>query len=200
MKRGKYMVNMAHRNSTHLLTLINDLLDFSEIDAGNIKIKPKSINIRDEISNVTESLDHAAKEKGLELNAYVDPKIDTHIMLDPARLYQILANLVNNAIKYTPKGSVTIKVSLIDNDNQALIRFEVIDTGIGIPKDNHEKIFEKFYQVDASSTREFGGAGLGLTICSHLVSAMSGNIDMESSDGKGSRFWFDLPYVIADED
>jgi len=196
---GQYMVDMAYRNSTHLLTLINDLLDFSEIDSGDIKINPEKVNVSDEVNNVIESLNHVAKQKGLQLSSNIDPNISTQIMLDPSRLYQILINLVNNAIKYTQRGSVLVQVGLVDTNKQPFIRFEVIDTGMGIPEEHRDKIFGKFYQVDASSTREFGGTGLGLTICSHLVSAMSGKINMESNDGKGSRFWVDLPYVVADE-
>lgn len=197
---GEHMVNMAYQNSTHLLTLINDLLDLSEIDTGDIKIYPEKINISDEVNNVTESLKHAAKEKALQLNTHIDPRIEMQIMLDPARLYQILINLVNNAIKYTQKGSVSINVRLIDSGTTPLLRFEIIDTGMGIPKENHGQIFEQFYQVDASSTREFGGTGLGLSICSHLVKAMSGKISMESTLGQGSRFWFDIPYVKSEQE
>ena len=196
---GQYMVNMAYRNSNHLLTLINDLLDFSEIDSGNIKINIEKVNISDEINNVIESLNHAAKQKGLQLNSNIDTNISPQVMLDPSRLYQILINLVNNAIKYTQNGSVLIQVSLVDTNKKSFIRFEVIDTGMGIPEENQNQIFDKFYQVDASSTREFEGIGLGLTICSHLASAMSGKIDMVSTYGKGSRFWVDLPYVVADK-
>jgi len=196
---GEHMVNMAHQNSTHLLTLINDLLDFSKIDAEDIKINLEPVNIRDEVNNVTESLKYSANEKGLQLNTDIDPRIETQLLLDPARLYQVLINLVSNAIKYTQHGSVSFNIRLIDSDTNPLIRFEIIDTGMGIPKESHSQIFEKFYQVDASSTRKTGGTGLGLSICNHLVKAMSGKISMESTLGQGSRFWFDIPYVIPNQ-
>jgi len=196
---GEHMVDMAYRNSKHLITLIDNLLDFSEIDSGNVQLKNEAVNINDEVKSVTDSLKHAAKNKGLDLNVHIDPEISNKVMLDPARLYQILINLVNNAIKYTEHGSVSVYVSLFHVTGAPFIRFEVADTGVGISEENQGQIFDKFFQVDASSTREFGGTGLGLSICKRLISAMSGKLDMESLPGKGSRFWFDLPYVTAEK-
>ncbi len=198
--KGQYMLDMAHRNSKHLLVLINDLLDFSEIEVGNIKFKTEPVNVRSELSSVVGSLTPEVKKKGLQLSHYINPEIAELVLLDPARLYQILINLVNNAVKYTNKGSIIIDVNLVDIDEQRLIHFDITDTGVGIPKDKQNEIFEKFYQVDTSSTREHGGAGLGLAICKRLVNAMGGNIGIESLEGKGSHFWFNLPYIEATDD
>ncbi|NNG14201.1 MAG: hypothetical protein HKM22_03490 [Gammaproteobacteria bacterium] len=197
---GKKMVDIAHRNSEQLLVLINDLLDSSEIEVGNIKFQTEPVDIRRELNSVSESLKPEVKKKGLELHHHISPEIARFVMLDPARLYQLLINLINNAVKYTHEGSIRIDVNLIDIDEQKFIHFDVVDTGIGIPKETQDEIFEKFYQVDATSTREYGGAGLGLAICKRLVEAMSGDIGIESIPGKGSHFWFNLPYVEATGD
>lgn len=197
---GKHMVDMAHRNSKHLLVLVNDLLDFSEIETGNVKFVPEPVNIRNELNSVVASLNPEIKKKGLQLSHNVSAEITHFVMLDPLRTYQILINLVNNAIKYTHKGSIRIDVNLVDINKQRLIHFDVVDTGIGIAKEVQDDIFEKFYQVDASSTRAYSGAGLGLAICKQLVLAMSGNIGIESIPGSGSHFWFNLPYVAVIDD
>jgi signal transduction histidine kinase len=194
---GDQMVDMAYRNSEHLLSLINDLLEYSEIKTGKIKFELEKTNIRNEINSIIESLRPEAIKKHLQINTYVNPLIVTHIMTDPTRLYQLLMNLVNNAIKYTEQGSIRLEVNLVQLDDKKYIHFDIIDTGIGISKEQQEEIFEKFYQVDASSTRKHEGVGLGLSICKPIVEAMSGNIGMDSTIGEGSHFWFNLPYVEA---
>ena len=196
--QANHMIEMAYRNSRHLLALIDDLLSLSGIDNRNFTFKSERTNIRNELDSVVESLSHAAKKKGLHLSQHIDNNIPKHIMVDPARLYQILINLVNNAIKYTEKGSIHIAVTLIDIDDKQYIQFVITDTGIGISEDKQLEIFDQFVQVDASSTREYGGTGLGLAICKRLVEGMSGSIGMKSVEGQGSRFWFYLPYEVAD--
>jgi len=196
--QANHMIEMAYRNSRHLLTLIDDLLSLSSIDNSKFKFKTERTNIRSELDNVVESLSHAAKQKGLLLSGHIDSELPKEIMVDPARLYQVLVNLVNNAIKYTEEGSIHITVRLIGSDDQQHIRFEIIDTGIGIPEEKQLEIFEQFVQVDASSTREYGGTGLGLAICKRLVEGMSGSIGMNSVEGRGSKFWFDLPYEAVE--
>ena len=196
---GNQMLDMAYRNSEHLLVLINDLLEFSELETGKIKFKLDKVNIRSEVSSVIESLRTEAVEKHLHISHYINPLIVSKVMLDPARVYQLLINLVNNAIKYTEEGSIRLEVNLVTVDDKKLIHFDVIDTGIGIPKEQQDEIFDKFYQVDTSSTRAYEGVGLGLSICKPIVEAMSGNIGMESVPGEGSHFWFNLPYIEADQ-
>lgn len=197
---GKQMTDMAHRNSEHLLALINDLLDFSESEVGNISFQTEAVDIRSELNSVVESLKSSATKKGLKLYHFVSPEVAPLVMLDPARIYQLLINLVNNAIKYTHEGDIRIDIKLVDIDKQTFIHFDVIDTGIGISKETQDEIFEKFYQVDTSSTREYGGAGLGLAICKRLIETMSGDIGVDSIPGKGSRFWFNLPYIETSGD
>ncbi len=195
---GEQMVEMAYRNSEHLLALINDLLEFSELRTGKVNFELQQTNIRDEINSIIQSLKPEANKKNLQLFTYVNPLIVTNIMIDPTRLYQLLINLVNNAIKYTEKGSVRLEVNLLNIEGRKYIHFDIIDTGIGISEKQQEEIFEKFYQVDTSSTRQHEGVGLGLSICKPIVEAMEGNIGMESTLGEGSHFWFNLPYIEAD--
>lgn len=192
--KGNQMLDMAHRNSEHLLVLINDLLDSTEIEAGNIKFSTEPVDIRKELNSVVESLTHDIKKKGLRLSHRASSEIAQYVILDPARLYQLLINFISNAIKYTDKGSIKVDIRLISIANQAYIHFDIVDTGVGIPKERHDQVFEKFYQADATSTREYGGAGLGLAICKRLIEAMSGNVGLESIPGEGSVFWFNLPY------
>lgn len=197
---GIQMVDMAHRNTEQLLALINDLLDFSKIESNDIKFSPEAVDLRNELDNIMTSLQPGITKKRLNFSHSIQPEIPRLVMLDPVRLYQLLINLINNAIKYTPGGSIRIDISLVDINEKRLIHFDIIDTGIGISKEIQHEIFEKFYQVDASSTREYGGVGLGLAICKQLVAAMSGNIGVESIPGKGSHFWFNLPYIEVTDD
>ena len=195
---AKEMLNMAHRNSEQLLVLIDDLLSFSGIDSGDIRFKIQPVDVRNELIGVIESLQHATNKKGLRLEYHISSDIAQWVMLDPARLYQLLINFINNAIKYTKAGSIDVDLNLVKKDNVPFIQFDIKDTGIGIPADKQKKIFNQFYQVDASSTREYGGTGLGLAICKRLIDAMSGKVGLESVLGRGSHFWFTLPYKEAE--
>jgi PAS domain S-box-containing protein len=174
-----------------LLSLINDILDFSKIEADKLELENIDFDLRTTIEDTAELLAVRAYEKGLEFVCRVDPEVRTFLKGDPGRLRQILLNLGSNAIKFTARGEVFIEVRLDEASEEKIkIRFEVRDTGIGIPTDKIAQLFSAFQQVDASTTRRFGGTGLGLAISKRLVQAMGGEIGIESIEGSGSTFWF----------
>lgn len=183
-----------------LLTVINDLLDFSKIEAGKLELQPVPFDCRSVVSEVIRSLAPKAHEKGLELAYRVDPRVPANLRGDALRLRQILLNLIGNAIKFTERGEVVVRIGVADGggDGERWIRFSVQDTGVGIPADKREVIFEAFAQADGSTTRRFAGTGLGLTISSQLVEAMGGSIEVESVEGEGSTFTILLPLELGD--
>ncbi len=180
------------RNSGNsLLDIINDILDYSKIEAGKLDLEIIDFDLRVALDEVTDLLAKKAHEKGLEYVVMAHHKVPLLLCGDPGRLRQILINLVGNSIKFTKKGEVTIRASLDDEDaTHATLRFSVTDTGIGIPKDRMDRLFQSFSQVDSTTTRKFGGTGLGLTISKQLAELMGGQIGVESEEGKGSTFWF----------
>ena len=175
-----------------LLTVINDILDFSKIEAGKIELESIDFNLQELLDHLSSSLSLFAINKGLELLCWTDPDVPSRLRGDPVRLRQILTNLAGNAVKFTHRGEVSIHVSTAGSDSNAspLLRFSVQDTGIGIPKDKQALLFNKFSQVDASTTRNYGGTGLGLAIAKQLTRMMGGEIGMTSEPGAGSEFWF----------
>jgi signal transduction histidine kinase/DNA-binding response OmpR family regulator len=174
-----------------LLGVINDILDFSKIEAGRVDLEEISFNIRELVEATLKTLALRADEKGLELLCDIDADIPEMIQGDPSRLRQIIINLLGNAIKFTHQGEVGLKVSTESNEGSGrILRFAVSDTGIGIPPEKQKLIFDPFAQADTSTTRQYGGTGLGLTISARLVQMMGGKIWMESEPGKGSRFYF----------
>ncbi|MDP6635611.1 MAG: response regulator [Phycisphaerae bacterium] len=174
-----------------LLTLINDILDFSKIEAGKLDIETIDFDLRTAVEETGDILIGKIRDKGLEFSCFVDPKTPFMLRGDPGRLRQVLINLANNAIKFTETGEVEISVALeAQTDTQATIRCAVRDTGIGIPPDGMERLFQSFSQVDTSTTRKYGGTGLGLAISKQIVELMGGQIGVESTQGSGSTFWF----------
>ena len=180
-----------------LLDIINDILDLSKIEAGKLLMEPIPFDLRVAVDEVVDLLAMRAEEKGLALIVRYAPGTPRRVIGDPGRVRQVLTNLANNAIKFTRQGHVLINVEPEkQTEGEVRFRFAVEDTGIGIPEDKLEHIFEKFTQADSSTTREFGGTGLGLTICKQLTELMGGTIGASSHPGQGSIFWFTLPLPL----
>lgn len=181
------------------MKIINDVLDFSKIEAGRLELDPICFSLYPLLDQTLKPLRHQAWGKGLQLHLEVEPGAPEKIWADSARLQQVLINLIGNAIKFTEKGQVTLKVGITAVERRALrLGFAVQDTGIGIPKDKQQSIFEAFSQADGSTTRRFGGTGLGLSICSRLVQLMGGRISLDSVPGQGSCFRFEISAIAAD--
>ncbi len=184
-----------------LLSLLNDILDSSKIEAGKLELEQIPFRLRDTLGNTLHTLANRAATKGLELAVHIPPNIPDHLRGDPGRLRQIVVNLVGNAIKFTESGEVVVHVSAESVDvHAARLRFAVRDTGIGIPRDKQSIVFEAFSQADASTTRQFGGTGLGLAIVSQLVKLMGGRIWLDSEPGQGSTFQFTVVFPIEAAD
>ncbi len=182
-----------------LLGLINDILDFSKIEAGKLSLEVIQFDLFTMTEDAVDMVSLEAHKKGLEVVTFLDPKLPQVISGDPVRLRQIIVNLFNNAVKFTSKGYIFIRVRpTLAADGSPMIHFEVIDSGIGIPKEKRELLFQAFSQVDSSTTRRFGGTGLGLSISKNLVEMMRGRLGVSSEEGKGSRFWFRIPLRTPD--
>jgi signal transduction histidine kinase/CheY-like chemotaxis protein/HPt (histidine-containing phosphotransfer) domain-containing protein len=189
-----------------LLGIINDVLDFSKIEAGKLDLDLIDFNLRDSIGDTMKTLAIRAHEKRLELTYEIEPDVPDDLVGDPGRLRQIIVNLIGNAIKFTHRGEILLRVATLERsnvatfqrptDDEVCLRFAISDTGIGIPPDKQELIFEAFSQADSSTTRKYGGTGLGLAICKQLVSMMSGTISVESEAGKGSVFHFTARFGV----
>ena len=181
----------VHSSGQALLGLIDDILDFSKVEAGKLDLETIDFDLRTTVEGVADMLGARAHEKGLEFATHIHPDVPSLLRGDPGRLRQILTNLVGNAIKFTDQGEVTIRVRLEDeDDSRATIHFAVRDTGIGISAGRQDRLFQSFSQIDSAATRRYGGTGLGLAICKQLVEVMGGEIAVDSEEGKGSTFWF----------
>jgi two-component system sensor histidine kinase RpfC len=191
-------LNTIEGSAKHLLNLIDDILNFSKIESGNVSLNCREIDLYDVVYSVTDNLKSVAEDKGLQLHTYINADVPYAVVGDSTRLRQIILNLCGNAIKFTKEGYVDLRLHCLKSkSNEVIIRFEVIDTGIGIPADALKTIFERFNQVDDSITREFGGTGLGTTISKELVELMGGEIHVESTVNKGTRFYFDVPFELS---
>lgn len=174
-----------------LMTVLNDILDYSKIEAGKLELESESVPIRRLLDDTANVFSVTAKDKSLYYNVYISPRVPARIQGDATRIQQIIANLLSNAFKFTRYGQVTLAVDC-DSESDHLI-IKVSDTGVGIPEQKLQTIFEQFTQADRSTTRQFGGTGLGLSICKRFVELMGGNIGVQSKPSEGSTFWFTLP-------
>ena len=184
-------VTTARSSAESLMSLINDILDFSKIEAGQLDLESLDFDVRTTLEDVVDMLAVQAADKGLELSCLAYPDVPSLVRGDPGRLRQVLLNLVGNAIKFTEEGEVHIRLRAVEEtETHVTMRFDVTDTGIGIPQDGQNRLFQSFYQVDASITRRYGGTGLGLAVSRQLAELMGGEIGVVSEEGKGSTFWF----------
>ncbi|WP_456404627.1 two-component regulator propeller domain-containing protein [Thiolapillus sp.] len=187
----KRYVSTIKRSAESLLGIINDILDLSKIEADQVKLENTPFNLRDELDDTLCMFGECAYAKKLELINLVPPTLPVMVRGDPLRLRQILVNLIGNAIKFTPQGEIALHAELLETtEGKSLYRFEIVDSGVGLDKDQVQRIFEAFHQADGSTTRKYGGTGLGLTIARKLCQAMGGEIGVESRVGIGSVFWF----------
>jgi len=194
----KEYIETVRTSADSLLQVINDILDFSKIEAGRLELEPIRFNLHDLVEETARSLALLAHEKGLELICDIRPEVPDYVVGDPIRVRQIITNLIGNATKFTLHGEIILSVTFESQEQDQLrLRFAVQDTGIGIPADKLATIFEPFSQGDTSTTREYGGTGLGLTICTRLVHVMGGTIGVESEPGKGSCFSFTAHFGLA---
>jgi len=194
-------LGIIRTNGQYLLELLNDILDLAKIEAGRLEIETVNCSLVEIVTQVVDIMSLRAVEKGLELITSYQGRIPRSIPSDPTRLRQALINLVGNAVKFTPAGTVTIEVELLEKKASPSIKFKVIDTGIGIKQDSLETIFDDFVQADSSTTRYYGGTGLGLAITKRIIDALQGSIAVESELDKGTTFSFDIPVgAIAEQD
>jgi signal transduction histidine kinase len=186
-------IETARTSADSLLLILNDILDFSKIEAGKMELSPSAFSVIALIDEVARTLELVARNKGIDLRREIDRNVPAVIVADPVRVRQVLLNLVNNAIKFTPRGFVEIRVSVLstlERSGAAVLRFSVTDSGIGLTASQQSVIFDAFRQADGSTTRRYGGTGLGLSICKRLVELMGGELAVESRVHHGSTFHF----------
>ncbi|MGE3474744.1 MAG: ATP-binding protein [Rhodospirillaceae bacterium] len=200
------MSSVIRSSASALLTIINDILDFSKIEAGKLDIEKAPFSLIDVVESAGELMSQRADDKGLTLTTIVDPACPTALVGDPARVRQVILNLLGNALKFTEEGSVTVRARVAEgagaagsSAERAVIHFEVTDTGIGLTPEQQGRLFKAFTQADVSTSRKYGGTGLGLSISQRLCELMQGRIGVTSETGRGSTFWFELPFDLPFE-
>lgn len=186
-------VSTVNQSADILLEVVNDILDFSKIETGMLDLEYKKTDLHELANQIIDIIRFDSKQKGIALELIIDETVPQHVAIDPLRIKQILLNLLSNAVKFTDKGKVELQIQLETiKEDKATIKFLVIDSGIGIKKDNHKKIFEPFSQEDSSTTRKYGGTGLGLAISNNILKLMGSKLELESNYRKGSTFYFQL--------
>lgn len=202
-RQAGYVKNILY-SAENLLDILNDILDFSKIEAGKMEIEMLPFDLKQAVIDVTELLSPKAEKKGLKVSMKFDDEVPQFLTGDSMRVRQVLHNLIGNAIKFTEHGDVKIRVALQESvtppAGKAMIMIAVIDTGIGLTKEQRRNIFNKFVQADSTTTRKFGGTGLGLAICQMIVALLGGEIGVESEPGKGSTFWFTMMLDLSDKE
>nr|NQU92676.1 response regulator [Bacteroidota bacterium] len=202
----KEYLDIINISGNNLLSIINDILDFSKIESGQVELESITFNLRKDIDDIIKLLSLKAQEKRLALKTEISPVVPLFLRGDSLRLKQIIINLLNNAIKFTPSGTVTLKIGKLDQKTrkQAISKkhvkliFRVIDTGIGISEEGKKRLFKVFSQTESSTSRKYGGTGLGLAISKNLSKMMNGEIGVESEEGKGSKFWFTAEFEVSE--
>ena len=195
------LLRTATASAQQLLRIVDDILDYSKLEADRLDLETTGFNLRELMQSVLTLMERTAEAKGLRLVLNIDPSVRLPVRGDPVRLRQILSNLISNAVKFTERGSITLRVKrLRETAAQHQLRFEVRDTGIGISREAQARLFQAFTQADASTTRVYGGTGLGLVICQRIVTLMGGSIGVESESGQGSTFWFEIPLLKVQGD
>ncbi len=193
-KEQREYVETIKTSTDNLLDIINDILDFSKIEAGKLTLEVIDFDLRETVESTVEMLAERAHKKNIELACLMEANVPEQVRGDPVRIRQVLANLLSNAVKFTDRGEVVVRVSKLEEPGgNTMALFEVTDSGVGITPEAMSRIFQEFTQADGSTTRKYGGTGLGLTISKQLVSLMHGEIGVDSTPGQGSRFWFKLP-------
>ena len=191
-------VRTAYTSSRQMLRIVDDILDYSKLEANKLQLETTSFNLRELLDSIVRLMERPAEGKGLRLNLQLDSAVRLAVRGDPVRLRQVLTNLVSNSLKFTERGNITVNVTRKGETRTAHeLRFEVRDTGIGISKENLGNLFRAFGQADASTTRLYGGTGLGLVICKRIIDLMGGKIGVDSEPGRGSTFWFEVPLLKA---
>ncbi len=195
------LVRTAFASSHQLLRIVDDILDYSNLEADRLELETTAFNLRELLETVIQLMERPAAAKGLRLHLEIDPAVRLPVRGDPVRLRQVLGNLIGNSVKFTERGTITISVRRIgESPAQHQLRFEVRDTGIGIDPIAQARLFQAFSQADASTTRLYGGTGLGLAICKRIIDLMGGRIEVQSEPGRGATFWFEIPLLKVQGD
>jgi two-component system sensor histidine kinase/response regulator len=196
----KELATYIYESAQNLLKVVNELLDFSRLEAGKLYVQKTDLSVHDLIAGCVQNMESSAEQKNILLESSVADNISQDFLGDKLRIKQVLTNITSNALKFTEKGKIRIEATIARHFvGGYMVRFTITDTGIGIPEDLQNTLFQPFVQVDGSNTRKYGGVGLGLSICRRLIKLMSGDIGVSSVVGQGSEFWFEVPLEVVDK-